>query len=125
MPFPSDGIKSRTIRRFEQLTDIEFQFDFLILNVPLTPKFNTRIAINRWINFIDIDIVTLAKEDIFNSVLHPYHSSKMKHVLHRYNSIPCLCPSISSLSKASERKASIGSLFMEKLCKISSSLKKV
>lgn len=30
MCFPSDGIKSRTIRRFEQLTEIEFQFDFLI-----------------------------------------------------------------------------------------------
>lgn len=68
MPFPSDGIKSRTIRTFEQLTEIEFQFDFLILNVPLTPKFNTRIAINRWINFIDFDIVTLAKEGIFNSL---------------------------------------------------------
>lgn len=67
MPFPSDGIKSRTIRRFEQLTDIEFQFDFLI-SITLTPKFNTRIAINRWINFIDFDIVTLAKEGIFNSL---------------------------------------------------------
>ena len=67
MPFPNDGIKSRTIRRFEQLTDIEFQFDFLI-SITLTPKFNTRIAINRWINFIDFDIVTLAKEGIFNSL---------------------------------------------------------
>lgn len=127
MPFPSDGIKSRTIRRFEQLTEIEFQFDFLILNVPLTPKFNTRIAINRWINFIDFDIVTLAKQGIFNS-LSTSSLSFFKDETRAssiYNSIPWLCPSISSLSKASERKASIGSLFMEKLCKISSSLKKV
>lgn len=66
MPFPSDGIKSRTIRRFEQLTEIEFQFDFLISTFLLLR--NLIHGINRWINFIDFDIVTLAKEGIFNSL---------------------------------------------------------